>query len=199
MYFEILQLLLFFPLLLLLYVLCLLWSFLFFFFFLIIIIFLKHSLKTINLVVPLWCSELRIWHCHLAAWSLLWWGFDPWPRNFHMAWTQEKKILLYSGIFFFSNMTNLSDNLYADDSQIFISSTLIDRYLFDSSTWVCFRIFYLLPMVTLSPLISISVNRLTIHLFFLSTTCNNLDISVFTPNPVFYHIRPFILKISSIY
>ena len=22
---------------------------------------------------------------------LVWWGFDPWPGNFHMAWVQQKK------------------------------------------------------------------------------------------------------------
>ena len=24
-------------------------------------------------------------------WVLLWLGFDPWPREFHMPWTQPKK------------------------------------------------------------------------------------------------------------
>ena len=25
-------------------------------------------------------------------WSLLWQGFDPWPRNFHILWTGPKKL-----------------------------------------------------------------------------------------------------------
>ena len=28
-------------------------------------------------------------------WLLLWHGFDPWPRNFHMPWAQPKKNLNY--------------------------------------------------------------------------------------------------------
>ena len=31
-------------------------------------------------------SSLLLWHG-----SLLWQGFDPWPGNFHMPWTQPKK------------------------------------------------------------------------------------------------------------
>ena len=60
---------------------------------------------------------------------------------------QKIKILLYSRIFL-GNITRLNDNLCADESQIFISSALSERYLFNSSTWECFRIFYPLPMVT---------------------------------------------------
>ena len=44
------------------------------------------------------------------------------------------KILLYSRIFFLGNITNLNDNLCADEFQIFISSALSERYLFNSST-----------------------------------------------------------------
>ena len=40
----------------------------------------------------LWCSGLRIQHC-ACEWLglLLWRGFDPWPRNFHMLWVWPKK------------------------------------------------------------------------------------------------------------
>ena len=27
----------------------------------------------------------------LRLWFLLWRGFDPWPRNFHMPWAQPKQ------------------------------------------------------------------------------------------------------------
>ena len=35
---------------------------------------------------------LQLWHR-----SLLWLGFDPWPRNFHMLWVQPKEIFLGGG------------------------------------------------------------------------------------------------------
>ena len=62
--------------------------------------------ERINVGVPLWLSGLRIQHClysspgsipGLAQWGkdpvLLqqWLGFDPWSRNFHMPWVQERK------------------------------------------------------------------------------------------------------------
>ena len=42
-----------------------------------------------SLGVPQWLTGLK-------ALSLLWHGFDPWPRNFHMqAWSKKKFIHLY--------------------------------------------------------------------------------------------------------
>ena len=45
-----------------------------------------------NLGVPLWCSGLRIQHCHCSGLrSLLWHGFSPWPENCHMLGAESKK------------------------------------------------------------------------------------------------------------
>ena len=55
-------------------------------------------------------------------------------RFFFFLFFTKIKILLYSRIFFLGNITNLNDHLCADEFQIFISSALSERYLFNSST-----------------------------------------------------------------
>ena len=42
--------------------------------------------------VPLWCSGLRIQHCHSSSWGHSSGSrFSPWPGNFHMLQVQPKK------------------------------------------------------------------------------------------------------------
>ena len=43
--------------------------------------------KKLKYGVLLWCSKLRSQYCDCSSshW-LLWHGFDPWPKNFHMLW-----------------------------------------------------------------------------------------------------------------
>ena len=50
-----------------------------------------------------WLSRLKTWHCHccgLLGLLLLWSGFDPWTRNFHilMGAAQKKKAMILKGI-----------------------------------------------------------------------------------------------------
>ena len=42
--------------------------------------------KHVSSRVPWWLNGLRIWQL-----SLLWLGFDPWPRNFHILQAQPKQ------------------------------------------------------------------------------------------------------------